>query len=88
LVPDADALENFSTYLVRTRAQLNPPIPHPGTARSTDLVVLQSPTPSKDLSPLTAEDIAALRELREDLWRICTKARERGVKLIMDAEYT
>jgi len=41
-----------------------------------------------EFSRLHAEDIAALRELREDLWRISRKAQERGIKLIMDAEYT
>jgi proline dehydrogenase len=28
-----------------------------------------------------------LKELHEDLIKICTRARERGVKVIIDAEY-
>ena len=37
---------------------------------------------------LTAEDLNSLKELKEDLYRICQRAKERGVKLIIDAEYT
>lgn len=37
---------------------------------------------------LTMEDIASLRELYADLTRICTQAQNRGVKVIVDAEYS
>lgn len=36
---------------------------------------------------VSAADIAALRELREDLFAICTRAEERGVRITVDAEH-
>jgi proline dehydrogenase len=48
--------------------------------------VIRSPS-LQDNSPLTSADITALKELYEDLFRICTRAQERGVKIIIDAEY-
>lgn len=33
------------------------------------------------------QDVRALKELNEDLVRICKRAAERGVKVIIDAEY-
>lgn len=33
------------------------------------------------------EDLEALRELKDDLYRVCTRAKERGVKIIIDAEH-
>lgn len=37
---------------------------------------------------LTAQDIADLKDLHSDLNAICQHAQERGVKLIIDAEYS
>ncbi|KAG6855379.1 hypothetical protein H0H87_003918 [Tephrocybe sp. NHM501043] len=37
---------------------------------------------------LTAQDITALRDFHADLVRICEHAQERGVKIIVDAEYS
>lgn len=37
---------------------------------------------------LTQKDIESLRELHADLERICTRAKERGVKIVIDAEYS
>jgi len=39
-------------------------------------------------TPLTAEDIAALKELHDDLVRVCKRAQERNVRIIVDAEYS
>ena len=36
---------------------------------------------------LSVKDIQELRELKEDLSRVCQCAQERGVKLIIDAEH-
>jgi proline dehydrogenase len=36
---------------------------------------------------LTSDDVAALCELHSDLVRICLKAKERNVKVVIDAEY-
>ncbi|KAJ2915633.1 hypothetical protein MD484_g4742, partial [Candolleomyces efflorescens] len=47
-----------------------------------------SSTRSGDGSCLTAEDIRDLRDLYNDLVIICTRAQERGVRLILDAEYS
>ncbi|KAI0757554.1 FAD-linked oxidoreductase-like protein [Daedaleopsis nitida] len=85
MVPNAETLRRFSQYLVATRPQIEPPIAFPGCPLPTDLDVLSSSSVS---GPLTTVDIAVLRELREDLIAICTRAQERGVRLIFDAEYS
>ena len=84
MVPDAEFLRRLSQYLVTTRPRITPPVAFPGCPLPTDLDVLSSPSVA---GPLTEEDIAVLRELREDLIAICTRAQERGVRLIFDAEY-
>lgn len=71
-----------------TRPQHKPTIPFPGCPRPTDLDILLD---ERALNPpskfLTNQDIIDLRELYSDLRRISTRAQERGVKLIIDAEY-
>ncbi|KAI0325023.1 FAD-linked oxidoreductase [Cubamyces sp. BRFM 1775] len=86
MVPDAESLRRFSKYLVDHRPQTKPPIAFPGCPLPTDLDMLSARVVSAD--ELTAADLAALRELREDLVAICTRAKERGVRLIFDAEYS
>ncbi|KAJ8088823.1 hypothetical protein PM082_014069 [Marasmius tenuissimus] len=85
LLPEAQSLINLSKYLTDTRSPL--PVPFPGCPRSTDLDVLHEHNPTRR-GPLTDDDIVALRELYSDLRRICTRAQERGVKIILDAEYS
>jgi hypothetical protein len=90
LVPDAQSLSNLSVYLTRFRPSL--PAPHsqisfPGCAQSTDLDVLYSSKARLKQTVLTSDDIVALGELHSDLVRICSKAKERGIKVIIDAEY-
>jgi proline dehydrogenase len=101
LVPHARALTNLSSYLIHSRPplstypnqiQTHTQVPFPGCARSTDLDVLHmlkagAVTESVLPPPLTQQDITALEELHSDLVRICTKAQERGVKVVIDAEY-
>ncbi|KAF8272420.1 FAD-linked oxidoreductase-like protein [Lactarius quietus] len=85
LLPNPTTLLHLSTHL--SSLHTTDPILFPGCPRADDLAVLNS----KDLpssSSLTAQDVADLRELLVDLNRICSRARERNVRLIVDAEYT
>lgn len=52
-----------------------------GISSATDVVTSPS---NLSLSP---KDISSLRELYADLERICDRAQDRGVKVIVDAEY-
>lgn len=70
---------------MNTRAELPEPVAFPGKPRPSDLDVLYSR--STRISPLTQEEIEELRELHKDLNKICTRAQERGVKIIIDAEH-
>ena len=84
MVPDAETLRRFSKYLVDSRPRIAPPVAFPGCPLPSDLDVLVS---TRSADSLTESDIAVLRELREDLIAICTRAQSRGVRLIFDAEY-
>ncbi|KAF8839921.1 FAD-linked oxidoreductase [Paxillus ammoniavirescens] len=86
LVANANALRNLSLHLVRTRPELNPRVPFPGTPESSDLAVFD--TRISDGSPLTTQDVEDLKGLYDDLNRICTRAKERRVRVILDAEYS
>ncbi|TRM59231.1 FAD-linked oxidoreductase-like protein [Schizophyllum amplum] len=44
--------------------------------------------PAKLPAPLTQADALALAQLYSDLCRICARAQERGVRIIIDAEYS
>ncbi|KAJ3763893.1 FAD-linked oxidoreductase [Lentinula raphanica] len=85
LLPDAQALIALSSHILATRPQLEPSIPFPGCPHPTDLDIFSSQSTSKSLH---TNDVASLRELYSDLRRICLRAQERGVKLIIDAEYS
>ena len=84
MVPDAEALRRLSKYLVDTRPPTTPRIAFPGCPRASDLDILSARTPT---GSLTEADIAALRELREDLHTICERARARGIRITVDAEH-
>lgn len=60
----------------------------PGCAAPCDLDLLYSDTNPAKEHTLTEADIVALRKLHKDLRRICTRAQERGVRVVVDAEYT
>jgi len=85
LVPDASALIALSSYIIESRNGLKglpeSSIPFPGSARTEDLDVLSKPS---SLSPF---HVHCIRELYSNLHRICSRAREKGVKVIVDAEY-
>lgn len=85
MVPRAESLHRFSRYLVATRPSSSPPVLFPGQPHPSDLDILTSPDVP---TSLTQEDIKDLAQLRDDLRAICKKAQERGVRIIMDAEYT
>lgn len=87
MIPDAQSLVRLSQHLVRTRPTLSSPIAFPDAPRFTDLDVLAKTTPPPQ-SNLTEGDILALSELYADLVRVCERGEKRGVKLIIDAEYT
>ncbi|EPQ61156.1 FAD-linked oxidoreductase, partial [Gloeophyllum trabeum ATCC 11539] len=86
LLPHAQSLIKFSSHLIKTRPP-TPDIPFPGIPHASDLSVLYDSTPPPS-SPLTEADIVELRELHQDLVRICTRAKEMGVRIILDAEYS
>ncbi|THU75842.1 FAD-linked oxidoreductase, partial [Dendrothele bispora CBS 962.96] len=81
-----------------------PVVSYPGCAHQSDLDVLfTKPTSSSSSSSdsnsnsksksrphltLTHSDILLLRDLHTDLRRICLKAEKRGVKVVIDAEYS
>ncbi|CCM03712.1 uncharacterized protein FIBRA_05858 [Fibroporia radiculosa] len=86
MLPRTEALVHFSKYLVSTRPKSSPSVAFPGRPLSSDFDVLSSRSATNSF--LTDSDIADLRELRDDLREICKRAREHGVKIIVDAEYS
>ncbi|KAF5356255.1 hypothetical protein D9756_004340 [Leucocoprinus leucothites] len=86
LVPNAQALIKLSNHIVQSRTLKPDSVPFPGCPRSTDLDIVLHPGVSHPTS-LTQQDISDLRELYEDLCRVCEHARQRGVKVIFDAEW-
>lgn len=83
MLPNAQSLINLSTHLTSTRAPLEPPVLFPGTPSPSDLSILRSSTST---GALTESDIHDLKELYNDLVKICTHAEERGVRVFIDAE--
>lgn len=65
-------------------------VPFPGCPRVDDMEILHQST-EKPLQPpmnMTTQDANDVFELYQDLVRICARAQERGVKLLLDAEYS
>ena len=99
LLPDSHTLIAWSSHITASRKSLpsssmEATVPFPGTARIEDMdVILRSPSPnsssvlSTSHPSLTPTQIQHIHELYTDLVRICTHAREKGVKIIVDAEY-
>lgn len=85
LLPNPVALIHLSAYLSSLHAR--DPTLFPGCPRTDDLAVLKSNDPPPD-STLSAQDLSDLREMREDLVRICTRAQARNIRVIVDAEYS
>ena len=76
----------FSKYLVERHSSSSLAIAFPGTPSPADLSIINEPRSALKGS-LSAEDIDLLKELRNDLDKICERAKERGVKIIIDAEH-
>ena len=87
MLPDASALLALSSSIVESSQKSHKnrgAIPFPGSPRIEDLdVILKTPS----IGHLTPAQVSGVRELYDDLVRICTHARERGIKIIVDAEY-
>ncbi|KJA21919.1 hypothetical protein HYPSUDRAFT_202614 [Hypholoma sublateritium FD-334 SS-4] len=96
LVPDAHALIALSSRITESRKSLpksskHAVVPFPGSARIDDLDSILHPSNannSDDRIPLTTADIHQIQRLYADLSKICAHAREKGVKIIVDAEYS
>jgi proline dehydrogenase len=76
----------MSSDLVKAQAAEAERIAFPGIPLPARLDALQRGTVPQG-SALTPEDVHALIELRDDVFAICERAEQRGVKIIMDAEY-
>lgn len=95
LLPDAHALWNLSAHILEARKGYRDPpgrprladVEFPGAPHDNDLDVVLKSKGESIPAPLTQADAAALAQLYSDLCRICTRARERGVRIIIDAEY-
>jgi proline dehydrogenase len=103
LLPDPHALIAWSSHITASRKSIpssfiEAAVPFPGMARIEDMdIILPSRSPphppnsyfSSSIShpSLTPTQIQHLRDLYGDLVRICTHAREKGIKVIVDAEY-
>ncbi|KDR68719.1 hypothetical protein GALMADRAFT_256542 [Galerina marginata CBS 339.88] len=89
LLPDAHALIAWSSHIIASRKGSPSPegrIPFPGAPRIDDMAAILDSKAAA--SPLTPDQIRHIRELYADLYRICMRAKERGVKVIVDAEYS
>ncbi|KAJ6614938.1 FAD-linked oxidoreductase-like protein [Mycena sp. CBHHK59/15] len=87
LLPDASALIRLSSHILSTRPPTSSPhVVFPGNPTSSDLDVLYSPNAPK--GKLSDDDLKMLRDLHADLEMICTRAEARGVRIIIDAEYS
>ena len=85
MVPSPDILKRFSIYLLRHKPSNVPPVTYPGYTAITDLDILIGENKAND--QLSISDIRALSELKDDLFRLCSRAQERGVRVMVDAEY-
>ncbi|KAF8341744.1 FAD-linked oxidoreductase [Amanita rubescens] len=103
LIPDARALIKLSAHIVKARLSQGAQIvPFPGSPAPSDLAVLDSthtpvifsscddqmPSASEQSMNLTQKDVESLRKLHADLEEICTRAKGRDVKVVIDAEYS
>jgi proline dehydrogenase len=86
LLPDAGALLALSSYIVESQKndEIHEAIPFPGLPRIKYLDVIFK---TSSIGHLTPAQVSGVRELYDDLVRICTHAQERGIKIIVDAEY-
>lgn len=84
MLPNAQSLINYSKYILDTR-QGPTTVPFPGAPRPSDMDILYSG--SIEETPLTQQDVTDLRDLYEDLVKVCAHGEERGIRVVIDAEY-
>lgn len=86
LLPSAHSLISLSDHLRQTRPEISPSVPYPGCPHPSDLAFLESGA----LPPATLSktDVEALKELYHGLTRIAQRSERRGVKIVVDAEYS
>ncbi|KAF5328486.1 hypothetical protein D9611_014534 [Ephemerocybe angulata] len=84
--PQFERLLDISKGGDSIRAEL---IPFPGTPLPSDLEILKgSKHTTNDKMAMTTQDIDDIYDLYNDLVKICTRAQERGIKVLLDAEYS
>ncbi|KAF8588483.1 FAD-linked oxidoreductase [Ramaria rubella] len=86
LLPSAQSLIKLSDHLREARPGTSPPVPFPGCPHPSDLAFIESGAPHP--VTLSKADVDALKDLYHDLDRIAHRAAQRGVKIIVDAEYS
>ncbi|KAF7315195.1 Proline dehydrogenase [Mycena indigotica] len=87
LLPDASALIRLSSHIIATRSPTpSPLVVFPGNPTASDLDLLYSPKSPK--GQLSDNDLEMLRELHQNLEAICARAAAKGVRIILDAEYS
>jgi proline dehydrogenase len=69
----------MSEFLLQFRPKDD--VSFPGTPGSFDMVVFRGSRDALVKSGLTEEDVESLRTLYEDLRNVCSRARERGVRV-------
>ncbi len=84
LLPDSNALIKLSALLAKNRP-VNKQIAFPGCPSPPDLTAFYEKSLSN--SHLSAIDIEDLKNLHNNLVRICSRAQERGVRINVDAEH-
>lgn len=86
LLPDAGSVERYSRYISNTRAiEFLENIPFPYSPQPKDLHILSARSAP---APLTQEDLESIRDLYRELQAVCSRARDKGVTLVFDAEHS
>jgi proline dehydrogenase len=86
LLPDAGTIERYSRYISNTRTnKFLRDIPFPYSPRPKDLHVLSARSPP---APMTQEDLESIKNLYRELRALCSRARDKGVTLVFDAEHS
>ena len=84
VIGSASGPREYSTAVPSVVPQIQD-VPFPGAASVSDLDVVLSPSAYSDT--LTPTEVHQLRDLYEDLVDICRRGQEKGVRIIIDAEY-
>jgi proline dehydrogenase len=92
LAPDACALLALSSSIVESRKDPRTPakhavIPFPVLHRIKDLDVISKLSSTDRPTALTPAQISSVCQLYDNLVKRCTRAQERGIEIIIDAEY-